>query len=359
MLQKIKDIIICRDEHYNTFPNAVVRDDGSIYVAFRQAPDRQKQYGDATHVDPAARAVFVTSSDNGNTWDAPSLLYDDFAAGVQDPCIIKLKDGTLFCTYFLWKVFRKEDAGLSRLMDHPVFEHWVGRLGGIYSIRSSDGGYSWDKPIRVEGGGWAVRGNAVELEDGSIVLPTYGEENLQHGGSVYIMKSTDRGASWTRLAALEQDEYAFNEPMLHLTPTGKIVAFLRSGSRRGPEPNGKISPLFTSESYDGGLTWTEPVKRNIYSPSPYHALQLRSGKVLISYGYRFEPFGIRGFLLDSECENWEEVHETVLRDDAPGVDLGYTSAVQMEDDLILVTYYYFDDPRGPRYIAGTLCQEID
>jgi hypothetical protein len=356
VITKLKDMIIFKDEQYNTFPNAVLRKDGTILVGFRRARDTQQQFGRCSHIDPASKAVFVTSRDGGSSWDPdPSLIYDPFSCGVQDPCLKVLGDGSLFCTFFTWKMLTKEDAGDKQQLDHNVLDRWVGRLEGLYSIRSADGGLTWDEPIRIEEG-YAVRGNPVELEDGTLVLPTYVDQTSK--GNVHILASSDRGATWRRLAKVTHDDYWFHEPNLYHAPSGKLVLFLRSRNLNGSEENGLSSPLFTCESLDGGGTWSDPVKRDYYSPSPFHALPLHNGKVLITYGYRFEPFGIRAFVLDGECSDWVSAKgtETVLRDDGASVDIGYTSAVQLEGGDILVTYYYHNEEPGSRYIAGTLCR---
>ncbi|WP_409346117.1 sialidase family protein [Paenibacillus sp. MBLB4367] len=355
-LHKVKDMIVYRDGNYNAFPIAVATDDDRIMVAFRQAPNRIRQMGNITHVDPASRAVFVSSRDNGNSWDErPSVIYDDFLAGVHEPCITRFKDGTLFGMFYAWKVFHKDDVNQVPSTDHLLFNRWLCRLDGMYSIRSTDGGNTWDVPQPVEGGGQAVRGIPQELEDGSLIVSTYVEPN--HNGRVVILKSHDRGTSWTRVAEMEHEHYLFHEPFLYETPSGKIVAFLRSSSLRGPDPNGFSHPLFTSESLDGGITWSTPLKRNIYSPCPFHALRLNSGNVLVSFGYRYKPYGIRAFLLDGECEGWDDIEVTELRDDGVAGDIGYTSSVQLPNGDIIIVYYYYDEPLGDRYIAGTICRE--
>ena len=54
---------------------------------------------------------------------------------------------------------------------------------------------------------------------------------------------------------------------------------------------------------------------------PFHALRLKSGKVLVTYGYRRKPFGIRARLCNGELSDLNEAPEMILRDDAPNGDL--------------------------------------
>lgn len=357
-LRKIEDIIIYKDGNYNAFPNVIRNESGDILVAFRQAPDRQRQYGDATHHDPASKAVYVTSSDEGKTWDSQvSILYDDFFLGVQDPCINVLKDGSIFCTYFTWKVLEEADVPEPTPKDSKIFDKWYARPGGVYSIRSNNGGATWDKPIQIMQTGQFVRGNLVELDDGTLLLPMY--VHPQDESQSLVAATKDRGVTWeTRGVLASSQDCLFQEPNLYQTESGKLVAFIRSAKMDPSLSKLEKHPLYTCESVDEGRTWTNLTEHAIYSPSPFHALRLQSGNVLLTYGYRNMPgSGIRAFVLDSECSNIAEAEETILRDDGLGGDIGYPSSIQLDNGDILITYYFYDEDKGVRYIAGTLCRE--
>lgn len=353
----IQHMNIYKDANYNTFPSVVKRPDGSILVGFRQAPDRRPAYGHG-HLDPSSKAVTVKSTDGINWGKEVSILYDHFLYGVQDPSLNQLRDGTLLATFFMWKVMDQEDVTERGHRDKAVYGKWVAKPAGVCTTRSTDGGETWDEPIPFPIPG-AVRGNGVELDDNSVLIPLYcrQEGGLSH---VRIMRTSDRGQSWSTLAVIEsEDGHHFHEPTLHKTPAGKLIIFTRSLNSQielGQEE--RRSPLYTFESEDNGHTWSRPVQRAYYSPSPFHALQLDNGTVMLTYGYRQKPYGIRVILLDQECVNWEDAQEIVLREDGEGFDIGYTSAVQLDDGKVLVTYYYFDKDDGFRYIAGTLCEIV-
>ena len=97
---------------------------------------------------------------------------------------------------------------------------------------------------------------------------------------------------------------------------------------------------------------------------PYFALRLQSGNVLIVYGYRREPYGIRCRILDPECTDPSRADEFVLRDDGgypsilsnnpgkPGDDLGYPISTQLSDGSIL-TVYYITVSDGVTHVAAT------
>ncbi|WP_135556164.1 exo-alpha-sialidase [Paenibacillus cymbidii] len=357
----LQHVEIYRDAHYNSFPSAVRLPDGSFRLSFRQAPDRRAAYdGMITHLDASSKGVSLSSKD-GIVWDAAaSVIWDDFFHGVQDPCLNVLSDGTLFATYFTWKVYEEQDAPplaerSSGAWTTAVQGRWVGQMAGTYSIRSTDGGATWDRPLPAGLGDVAVRGNSVELPDGAILTPFYGQEGDTH--NVVVGRTVDRGQTWERLAVLPgyEGQYHFHEPNLFRTAGGKVVLFIRSVKlEKTPGEEHLASPLFTSESTDGGRTWSPVEMWPIYSPSPFNALQLADGRVLLNYGYRLKPFGVRALVLDAECTNLGSAEEFVVRDDGLGGDIGYTSAVQLADGRVLITYYYYLAD-GVRFIAGSLC----
>ncbi|MCQ6562359.1 sialidase family protein [Paenibacillus mendelii] len=356
-IRTMEHVEIYKNEAYNSFPSVVQLTDGTFALGFRTAPDRRTAYGSITHLDASSKAVAIHSAD-GCSWDSrPAVIWDDYFHGVQDPCLNVLRDGTLFVTFFTWKVYEQEDApaNLRPGTWHRQYDRWIGRLAGSYSIRSTDGGVTWDRPEPIGLGDVVIRGNCVERSDGSILAPLY----IQEGdtSNVVIGRTTDRGQIWERYATVSgfAGEYHFHEPNLYETESGKLVLFIRS-QKKQPGEGHLASPLFTAESTDGGRTWTEPQAWPIYSPSPFHVLRLTNGNVLLNYGYRYKPYGIRAIVLNAECTNIGTAAETVIRDDGLGSDIGYTSAVQLSDGRVLIAYYFYNESDGNRYIAGSLCQ---
>lgn len=353
-LTPIQHLVLLEDEHYNTFPSLIKSRSGGILAGFRQAPDRLRTHG-IEHIDPSSKAVLITSED-GIQWSSRTeILYDDYFYGVQDPCLNMLKDGTILATIFMWKVAEQEDVQDNPDYGHRIFQRWAAKSVGSFTMRSFDDGRTWDEPIPTGIEHTYIRGNCTELEDGSILAPLYGyEDGTCH---VIIAQSEDKGRSWSKRAVIPaEDGYDFFEPNLYRTETGKLVAFIRS-TKKQIEPGEAYTacPLFTSESNDNGGTWSRPVQRPFYSPSPFHVLGLDNGQVLVTYGYRYRPYGIRAILLNSECGDWAECEETIIREDGHGSDIGYTSAVQLKNGNILIAYYYSTANDQHRYIAGTLC----
>jgi hypothetical protein len=162
-----------------------------------------------------------------------------------------------------------------------------------------------------------------------------------------LLISADRGATWKHAGPVATDaKVTFNETSLYETPKGDLVAFLRTANFD--------DHTVVARSTNGGksfLPWQDAGFRG----HPHHALRLPDQRVLLVYGYRHAPFGIRARVLDTECTNFATAEEIVLRDDGGNYDLGYPWATLIADNRVLVVYY-FNQADGLRHIAGTIVQ---
>ncbi len=99
------------------------------------------------------------------------------------------------------------------------------------------------------------------------------------------------------------------------------------------------------------MLWTSPEFKQV-TGQPFHPLLLRDGRLLVTYGYRQNPSGIRALLLDSPQHDPDSAQEFIIRDDGINWDLGYPWSVELEDGRILVVYY-MTSPLGIRQIWGS------
>lgn len=372
-MQIISHETIYRDEEYVAFPWMAKLPDGKIICAFRHAKERQKQYGRATHVDPTAKIGYIISNDGGKTFEQEFNTILDGKRSEQDPCITVLSDGRIIASYFEWELVPIGMGGLKwgfknfkqygRSL-HDKYDCF--HIGIAYSI-SDDNGKTWKHypTIRTEGlpicSG--VRGDIIELSNGDLIMPFYGCLNLGEYNRSGLLISNDRGESWRHLSVMALDEKCekhFLEPNIFRTKAGKIVGLFRTQSdykKPGVAFDETYLNLHISVSEDDGATFSQVQEiDNCWISSPVHALQLQNGNVLLSYGYRKPPYGIRVRICNSELTNIGETEEIILRDDAPNADLGYPHAIQLENGEILVAYY-ISDPDGIRTIAITRLRE--
>lgn len=355
-IKKVKDVVVYRDSmYYSAFPSVVKLDDGKLMVAFRRAPNRQMMGANRyRHIDPCSQLVSVTSSDGGNTWSSePQLMFAHPFGGSQDPCMIKLLNGDILCTSYLW--IQLGEGMLEEYKGRVVGDDNSSFAGG-FLIRSTDDGKTWQGPLNP--------GSPLPVENRNTVLgkmPLYNRgalyqahngtiywavacDNPQGGFSVYLVESKDNGLTWQYRSTIADDpKISFNETSIIQTPKGDLVAFMRSFDFD--------DHACIARSTDGGksFTWSDMG----FQGHPLNALQLPDGRWLLTYGYRHESFGIRARIMDSECRSWSD--EIVLRDDGGSTDLGYSWPVLIDNHHVLVVYYFnYEGSRGIRDIEGTI-----
>ncbi len=361
-VKKIKNVVIYEDpQFYSSFPSVVLLPDGELYVAFRRAPER-KIFGEnySNHTDPNSYLVTVRSKDGENWTESPKLLYAHPFGGSQDPCLLQLKDETLICTSYGWAFVRPD--GVPNLKN-PYFDIGGGVifLGG-YLVRSNDGGHTWDEPIyppniepeiRLNALGLPLpaynRGALCEGENGNLYwIVTANDSESSRKTSNHLLVSKDKGLNWGYSSEVAMDDTAsFNEASVYETPNGDLVGFLRTADMD--------DQACLARSSDGGKSFQW--EQMGFQGHPLNALQLPDKRVLLSYGYRHPPYGIRARILNEECTDYKTAPELILRDDGGSTDLGYTWPVLMKDERVLVCYY-FNIADGTRHIAGTIL-EID
>lgn len=183
--------------------------------------------------------------------------------------------------------------------------------------------------------------------DRTRLIPTYCV--LKNGNNrALAWLSRDFGENW-KLYNMFPDEISANE-MSFIRASDGILAHIRSDEH---------PYIMESWSYDGEI-WTYPTnifsKRETIVGGPTHLLRLNSGKILCTYGYRYDEMGIRAIISEDDGKTWGD--PIILRNDGgyisslhkrklinkfklpyPGNDLGYPVSIQLKDGQILTAYY--------------------
>jgi len=354
---KERDIVIYEDPaFYSAFPSVITRPSGELVLAFRRAPDR-KMFGEggSSHTDPNSYLVQVRSSDNARTWSSPKLIFAHPYGGSQDPCLIQLRDGSIVCSSYGWA--RVNEKARNSVENNAMAGEFV-FMGG-YLVRSEDGGHSWSDmilPPPVPGSPTRTvfdtlcpaynRGSMYEAKDGRLLwaVASRGEDGSSRTEN-HLMTSTDGGKTWKHESPIAQDDdVVFNEACIYETPKGDLVTFIRTASFD--------DHTVIARSKNGGKSF-EPWEDAEFQGHPHFPLRLPDDRVLLVYGYRHKPFGIRARILNPECTDFASAQEIVLREDGGSTDLGYPWATIMADGRVLVCYY-FNKGNGTRHIAGTI-----
>lgn len=190
-----------------------------------------------------------TSSDGGYTWSEGEafLLKNKGSLNILNPTYIWLATGELGLIYC-----EKEET----------------EICNIYMRRSSDNGLTWSNAQRITDApqGYTIlpSGHRVlRLSSGRILLPVgysvtvndvYGSDRAIG----YVWYSDDEGITWHRSLDALTLPHAALEPSVAELPNGNILLSLRTRQER---------VIYQSISTDGGLTWAQPIKTNIQSPS--------------------------------------------------------------------------------------------
>jgi len=355
-LEKERDIIIYKDTNYHSaFPSVIRKQDGEFFVAFRRAPDRHV-FGEPRtfHVDANSYLASVTSK-NGIDWSPKAnVFYAYDFGGSQDPCLLQLENGNIICASYAWTFLRSN----TKLHQPFAFNNGAGFLGG-YIIHSKDDAKTWDGPFtppnmprdknfslfKGEPIPACNRGAMIQGQDGKVYWSVIANEKHGHASN-HLLVSEDEGKSWDYLSVVaESDTATFNETSLYQTPKGDILAFMRTAALD--------DEACIARSTDGGKSF-QPWQKMGFKGHPLQAMRLPDNQVLLVYGYRHEPFGIRARILNEECTNFDTAEEIIIREDGGGFDIGYPWSIMLDDNRVLITYYFFNKPEGTKYIAGSV-----
>jgi Neuraminidase (sialidase) len=117
-----------------------------------------------------------------------------------------------------------------------------------------------------------------------------------------------------------------------LLPNGRMLCTLRAQR----DPRGDMwTEVFYSD--DGGNTWAFLSRVNDFG-SPGVLVRLPDGRLVMVYGYRLMPSGIRAKVSEDEGKTWGA--ELIVRDDGGSWDVGYPNAWVTDDGKVGVIYYF-------------------
>jgi hypothetical protein len=147
----------------------------------------------------------------------------------------------------------------------------------------------------------------------------------------------------------------FMEPGMTRLKNGKLVCLYRISHLPGRQDN-----MWSNYSDNDGITWSSPERTGLWG-YPADILQLQDGRVLAVYGYRKEPWGVRG-CISEDGMTWESKNEFVIREGGAAArdsgrlywHIGYPTVTQLKDGTIIAAFHEFSDDKPPiQYLRCT------
>lgn len=283
----------------------------------------------------------MTSSDDGKTWSWPRVLLDTDIDD-RDSGVMETAKGTLIVTTFTSLAYVRGDAyktkaswiaAHARIADDKVREAQLGE----WAIRSTDGGLSWSKPVAT-----IVNSphGPTQLADGRLLyagkqLWKAPFDSVHENQKIGVVESIDDGRTWQWLADIpsrpgDKVNAAYHELHAVEAADGTIVAQIRNHNENG------AGETLQTESKNGGTTWSVPHSIGVWG-LPSFLIRLKDDRLLMTYGYRREPFGNQARVSNDNGKTWSD--PMTISDDGVSEDLGYPSTVQLDDESLVTIWY--------------------
>ncbi len=368
----IESRVICRQPgRYIGWPTIAKSHDGELFVVF--SGDRD------AHVDPFGKTCFMRSSDHGATW-SDAVVINDTPLDDRDAGICVAPDGALVVSWFTSHYYdylamthycegleQRWQEALSGGTEEDVVR-WTDADGGgtadrrmgFWTRRSADRGETWEDAVPSI---CCAPHGPITLSDGRMLFVGTASFAREEGGACLgAAESLDDGRSWELISRVDalpefdggvEGSYVYLcEPHAVEVAPDRILAMARYEERGLPASARQRSMLWQFESEDGGRTWTAPRPTDIIGKPP-HLTRLSDGRILLTYGYRHDPYGQRACISSDGGQTWDYGNEIVLRDDGPSGDLGYPASVECDDGSILSVYYQKETPEEKTVLMTT------
>ncbi len=300
------------------------------------------------------RLDIVRSKDGGSTWSKPVTAFDT-PTDDRNPALGQAADGTVVLGFIIVSGYAKGYVPHKGTPDYKFYDYlmdvWIPAQSKTeaYYILSKDNGKTWTdrKKLTVKGYSVSPFGRIVKLDDGTLLMNVYGSKI---GGQAFgtptlpsysfAIRSKDNGESWGEPSVIAK---GLNEASFLSLGRGKVIAVLRSD-----EPE---EATYLCTSSDAGRTWDEPRRITGALEHPADLAKLGEGRVLLVYGHRRFPFGVRGLISDDDGKTWNKDQEIIFSDDAENQDCGYPSVLRLPNGQVLLLYYQLSSYLRPELPA--------
>ena len=286
-----------------------------------------------THQDPYGKVVGAISEDNGVTWGEPFTIIDTVLDD-RDAGVIFWNNKVIVSTVSVSKHIYL-NSGNQEWIDYTnaiTDEQEAEALGCKYVIGELVNGELTFGEIK-KAPAFTPHG-MIKLANGDLGYVGYDGYDRETGitkTKITFYSSAD-GETWSKVSEVfGANEFLvdkLNEPNAIVLKNGKMIVAVRS----------EIGGIYIAESADGGVTFSN--KRALLPAAistPPHLMQMTDGTLVLSYGYRSEPFNIRAIVSKDNGESWS--NEIELTSGGVDWDFGYPATIERGNGELLTVYY--------------------
>jgi len=240
-------LFVSGQDGYHTYriPALAVTPKGTV-LAFCEG--RKNGGGDSGDID----TVLKRSTDNGKTWGAQQVVWDDAANTCGNPCAVADRDTGAVWMLSTWNHGDDHEGQIIAGKSKDTRR--------VFVSCSTDDGVTWSKPreitseVKLTNWTWYATGpgSGIQVEHGPhkgrLVIPCdHIEAETKHYYS-HVIYSDDHGATW-RLGG-RTPQHQVNECEVVELTGGRLMLNMRNYDRTKRNRQ-------TAVSDDGGLTWSE------------------------------------------------------------------------------------------------------
>jgi hypothetical protein len=273
---------------------------------------------------------------------------------------------------------RSLDGGVTWAIERPSYVNEAGKERDttrlLKGINFADPNFA----ARLRGDRFYYSLNRCRTWEGPFPLPTFGRPGLlartdyivegqrrltafvaaeKEGGGEgqpLCIRTTDGGKTWQLVGWIgAQPPAGYGYAIMPATVALEGGSYLSIIRRGGVLDGTKQWWLEAFLSPNDGRSWYQLDKPNIDNAgNPATLTRLQDGRIVMVYGSRHSPYGIRARISSDEGQTWSA--ETMVRGDGRSWDLGYPRTVQRADGKLVTVYYFNNTSQKERYIAATI-----
>ena len=244
--------------------------------------------------------------------------------------------------------------------------------GDVYII-SKNRGKSWHGPFVFPSFGRENTSRTSYIIEGNKKMLGFMSHNIMENkinkpfyDRAFVALTEDGGVSWRFVGDITCDMARSVMPIAVRLSNNTLVVALRRRLKREGFPIDDVW-IEVKQSTDNGATWHTPVRAShTYNPdnpansngNPPALCKLKDDTLVLAYGRR-EPGKSSLRFCISKDGGHTFIKDTVIREDAIDMDMGYSRIVALPDGKCLVVYYIATKERPIQHIEATIFDPLN